>query len=109
MIIKLCVYSDHFGMVPKFKGLPTKLKMKKPMKNVKWNLNRKDGWINYRKLTTPDSTLESLAHESTDDSDMLVKKSEIIESLQRSENRRLSQGRQRTEKVGTIKNKNFCR
>ena len=60
------VYFDHLGMVLQLKGLQTKLNMKKPVKNVKWNLN------------TESSILESLAHESIDDSDMLVKKSEKI-------------------------------
>merc|ERR1711954_34867 len=67
-------YTDHYAIVIKFSGIPSNKEKteKRHEKIVTWNLNKANGWKQYRDLTTNNRKLDSIASSQTEDPDEIL-------------------------------------
>ena len=70
-------YPDHYSILLNFKGIPKK-KVTLPGKksHIRWNTNKKDGWNQYKKLTSENDKLDEIANSDLNDPDEIMEKFE---------------------------------
>ena len=66
-------YSDHYGVIINFKGIPKrKVEPKSSSKHIIWNTNKPNGWQRFRELMDNNKKLEEVANNSIEDPDIIM-------------------------------------